>query len=260
MGVLIDRVSVISTCLTERFRRGLPEIVGPTDREAVFILDGVGGFQSVPLLIRKIFREQGAAIGTIACVWQFGVPGEIWTDLMWQHRNRVMGARLARKILAFRRTHPNTRIHLFGFSGGTGIAVFACESLRGRRVIDTMVLAAPALSPDYNLSRAMSAVTRCYALTSRRDRIVLGAGTRVFGTIDRRFTSAAGRHGFRMPAALNAEDRAAYDRLVQFRWSDAWRDSGHHGGHTGPVTAAFLARHLVALLRGAPGPPLAPRA
>lgn len=256
MGVLVDRVSVVATCLTERFRQGLPEVVGPTDREVVFILDGVGGFQWVPLLVRNIFREQSVAIGSIAYVWQFGLPGEIWTDLMWQRRNRVMAAKLARKILAFRRGHPNTRIHLFGFSGGTGIAVFACEALRGRPVIDTLLLAAPALSPDYNLASALKAVTRCYALTSPRDRIVLGAGTRVFGTMDRRFVSAAGRHGFQMPKGTGPDGRGAYEKLVQLTWSKALGGEGHHGGHTGAVTPAFLERHLVPLLRGRPLPTL----
>ncbi len=252
MGFIFDRISVVSHCLVERVRRGMPEAVGPIDKEVLFIVDGVGGFQWAPLLIRRVWREQEVPIGTVVYVWQFGLTGEIWTDLMWLRRNRVMSARLARKLLAFRRAHPQTVIHMLGFSGGAGIAVFACEQLRGRPVIDTLILAAPALSPDYNLSHALSATKRCYGLVSRKDRWLLSVGTRLFGTIDRRFVRSAGSVGFRVAPGLPEADLHAYRRYREIRWSKSFKKAGHHGGHTGWVTLPFLRTHLLPMLRGEP--------
>jgi len=252
MGFLIDRISVVSTYVVEFARYGLPETLGPQDREVVVFLDGVGGFQFVPLLGRRALREAAATMGTCWYRWQGGLPGEIWTDLMWLRRNRVMACRLARKLLAFRRRHPDTVIHLVAFSGGTGIAVFACEELRGRVGLETLVLACPAISPDYNLATALRCVRRCYALVSHRDNVLLGLGTRIFGTMDRRYTRSAGMVGFKIPLGLTQEDAAVYERLHEIRWSRSFREDGHSGGHTGWAGVRFLRKHLLPILRGEP--------
>ena len=64
------------------------------------------------------------------------------------------------------------------------------------------MLLAPALSPGYDLTAALRAVRReIVVFWSPLDLIVLGAGTRLFGTIDRVKTVGAGLVGFRVPAA-----------------------------------------------------------
>lgn len=233
-------------------RYGLPEVTGSVDHEVLFLVDGVGGFQASALMARRALREAGSEIGTVLFDWQFGLPGEIWTDLMWLRRNRLMGCKLARRLLAFRRAHPGTAVHILAFSGGAGIAVFACERLRGRPIVETLILACPALSPGYNLGPALHAVKRCYALVSSRDWLMLGLGTRIFGTTDRRFTSAAGLVGFRLPADASPEDLQAYSRLCQIEWSPSLINDANYGGHAGWIDVSFLRRHLPALLRGQP--------
>ena len=257
MGVLVDRARVITTYLNERARYGLQEASGPLGREVLFLLDGVGGLQAGPLMVRRALRSTDlSTLGTILFAWQYGVPGEIWTDLMWLRRNRLMGAKLARRLLDFRRTHPETRIHVVAFSGGAGVAVFACERLRGRRLVETLILACPALSSAYNLGPALQAVGRCYALVSHRDTWILGLGTVIFGTVDRRFSSAAGQLGFRIPTGISAKDTHAYERLREIRWSPVLRGVGHYGGHTGWASPAFLQRYLPEMLRGEVSLPL----
>ena len=252
MGVFADRATVMGRYFVELARRGLPATTEPLTREVVFVLDGVGGLQFGPLLARQALREQGAEIGTVLFRWQTPVPFDIWTDLMWERRNRMMGLRFARRLLAFRRVHAEAVIHLLAFSGGTGIATFACERLAPRRLMSTLILACPALSPQYNLARALDAVERCYALTSRRDTFILGLGTSLFGTMDRCYGKGAGLTGFQLPAGLTLEERAAYERLREIRWSPELRQCGHHGGHTAWASPGFLSRHLVPLLRGRP--------
>jgi len=252
MGIVSDRVRVISTCVIERLRHGLPTVEGPLDHEVLFILDGVGRFQFAPLIIRKVFRSLEAPMGTIVYDWQFGLTGEIWTDLMWLRRNRLMAARLARQIVRFRRDHPTTSIHVFGYSGGAGVAVMACEHLRGRRLIDTLLLAAPALSPTYNLAPALGAVERCYALISPKDRWLLGTGTTIFGTIDRCCAPAAGMMGFRIPRESSRRDRESYSRIQEVHWTPELKRDGPSGGHIGWMSERFMRKHLLPLLSGKP--------
>lgn len=252
MGFFLNRVTAVSAYLAELARFGVREAVGSLDDEVVFILDGVGGFQFAPLLVRRAFQRDATAPGTILVNWQFGLPGEIWTDLMWLRRNRVMGAKLARRLLAFRRAHPTTTVHVLAFSGGAGIAVFALEQLRGRRLVETLALGCPALSPRYNLGPALQAVTRAYALVSHRDRGILGLGTRIFGTTDREFGPGAGAVGFRIPPDASQEDINAYAKFREIRWSPELKETGHHGGHTGWVSSRFLQQHLISILRGTP--------
>lgn len=252
MNFISERIYLITRSLGELIRHGLPEFSGPLDKEVLFVVDGVGGFQFGVAAVRIVFREDNIPMGTVFYKWQFGVVGEIWTDLMWLRRNKVMGAKLARKILTFRRAHRDTTIHLLAISGGAGITVFACEYLQRRGLIDTFILAGPAISPMYNLAPALRAVNQCYALTSEKDNWILGAGTRLLGTTDRKYTSAGGMVGFKLPENVSKEDRQAYERFGEIRWEPSWKKEGHLGGHVSWVMTDFVRSHLVPILRGEP--------
>lgn len=253
MGILRERFSVVTQSFLDRFRFGLPVQTGVIKDELLFILNGVGGFQFSPLMIRRMVRTQGLALPTEFYRWQFGLPIEIWSDLMWLRRNRVQGAKVARRLLAIKRENPNLRLHVIAYSGGAGIGAFACESLKGRAVIDTLILAAPALSRHYNLAPALRAVERCYVLVSAGDTAILGLGTRLFGTTDRCFAPSAGMVGFAVPPRATAAEQALYDgKLREIHWSKELTSFGHHGGHTGWLTQPFLRDHLMSLLGGEP--------
>jgi hypothetical protein len=190
-------------------------------------------------------------MGTILFRWQVPLTGMVLPDLMWLKRNRRRAGELATKITEVRTTYPDAAIHLIAFSGGAGVAVFACEQLTAPP-IETLILACPAMAPEYNLALALRSVRRCYAWVSRRDRMILGLGTTVFGTTDRLHTFAAGCVGFRLPAGLDGRDQLAYDRLEELHWSPELGTLGHHGGHTGWGSVAFLREHLLPMLRGQP--------
>jgi len=253
MGFLIDRLRIVATFLMEWISYGMPKEVGPFDREAVFILDGVGNFQLVPLLTRRVWRGDSSKPGTIFFRWQCRIPGLVLVDLIRHRRNRVMAARFAREILRFRREHPATRIHIVAFSGGTAIAVWACELLRGRAGLETLVLACSALSPTYDFSAAMHSVRGCYALVSHKDRFILGWGTRTFGTMNRKFSPSGGLIGFRSPVAPASGEIGTFQ---QIRWTPELKTLGHRGGHTGWASPEFLRTHLYSLLQGRPTLPI----
>src|SRR5205823_1991408 len=108
---------------------------------------------------------------------------------------------------------------------------------------EAAILLAPALSPDYDLTRALEAVRReMVVFWSPFDVFVLGLGTRVFGTIDRVRSVSAGLVGF----------RGEWPKLRQVRWRPSMASSGYLGGHVGPDSPAFLRRYVVPLLTAEP--------
>ncbi|MHC5108510.1 MAG: hypothetical protein ACYTHJ_01370 [Planctomycetota bacterium] len=261
MGFITNRIEVVATFVHEYLRFGIAQSASPSPNgeaeeagngDVVFVLDGVGGFQFAPLLVRRVLREQKIPLTTRMYRWQGGLVGEILTDLMWHRRNRMMGLQFARDLLAYRRQHPDATMHILAYSGGAGIAVFACEKLKQRPIIETLILACPALSPSYNLGPALHNVKRAYALTSHRDRYLLGIGTKIFGTTDRVYTAAAGMQRFIVPDNISDHDAAAYHRMREICWSPQLKSSKHHGGHTGWLMPPLLKDHLVPLLNGKP--------
>ena len=103
--------------------------------------------------------------------------------------------------------------------------------------MERAVLLAPALSPRYDLTAALRAVRReMVVFWSPLDVVILGAGTRLFGTIDRVRTVGAGLVGFAVPGPdePDAERRRQYAKLRQVRWRPRMVGLGHLGGHFGP--------------------------
>jgi len=247
---IISRVKLAWYRVVERMRYGpVPDDDNGT-RPLIVVLDGVGRFQFAPYMIRMVCREAGLGYAVVKFDWQYGLVGEIWTDLMWLRRNRVQAARFARFVRQLKRSHPNRTVHLFAFSGGTGIATFAGKYLENRGLIETLILAQPALSPGYDLSDVLGAAKRTYVLTSERDNVILGLGTSLFGTTDRVYGRAAGLTGFVRPKGLPAAGEAAYDRCHVLRWGPSWLVEGHTGGHAGCLARTFLRRVLATVLDG----------
>lgn len=161
--------------------------------------------------------------------------------------NRQQAAHVAQMILRQRQAEPDRPIVLTAESGGTGILIWALELLPAEVEVDVAVLLAPAVSPDYDLSKALSHVRRCMLVYhSPRDLIILGAGTELFGTVDRVYTPAAGLVGFRMP---DTADPHTYAKLEQRRYNPAWlREYGHFGGHVGSILPRFASGHVAPTL------------
>lgn len=179
-------------------------------------------------------------------------------------RNRGEAKLLADLIVERHKAHAHQRFILTCHSGGAGITAWALEQLPDGVTIDTWLLIQPALSPQYDLSKALARVTRAYAFVSEHDAFVLGTGTRTFGTIDRVFTNAAGLSGFVVPAGA---DRNQYAKLAQIPYRDAWVRQGNLGDHIGPMLRSFSRDTISPLLQTgtipgdpAPPPPLSPAA
>jgi len=193
-----------------------------------------------------------------------GVPSAIevhdWTvgpafvsavvNLRASGHNRREARKIAEKIVRYQERYPGRPVHLIGHSGGGGIAVYALEALPPGHEVTGVILLAPALSPDYDLRRALRRTQGImYNFFSPYDVGFLKVGTSIAGTIDGRHTKAAGAVGFSMPWGLSREDRQLYaSRLRQQRYTPKMADSGHSGGHLGWAKRTFVAEWLAPLV------------
>ena len=175
--------------------------------------------------------------------WGLPFPGGYFANLTRIDRNRRRAQDLANEIVAYQDEFPGCPIHIVAHSGGCGIALFAAEALPPDRQIDSIVLLSGAVSPAYDLRLAL-ARTRHGILNSYspKDGLVLGLGTRLFGTTDRQFCEASGLVGFQRPAHVTAEE---YSNLIQIRWSpDMARRCAHFGGHITSACEEYITQHI----------------
>jgi len=180
--------------------------------------------------------------------WTCGEPGI--PALQAYERNRAEAKKIAERIASRYRADPSSPIELTSHSGGAGLLVWALESLPDDVMVDSVLMLAPALSPGYDLTKALRHVRKqVYVFISANDGIVLGSGTKMFGTIDRVHTDAAGRVGFTRP---DGADAAQYAKLVTRPYDAAWNDKYHHNGdHIGVMSKRFAAGLLAPLLKTA---------
>jgi len=176
-----------------------------------------------------------------------------WTDhLGWigalqayQH-NKDQAQKVADRIAERQRADPDQPVLVTASSGGTGIALWALERLPPGMQVDSIVLIAPAVSPDYDMSAALRHVHgRMYVVTSPLDVLILGAGTTVFGTTDGIHSAAAGQIGFRMPAGA---DPVQYEKVLAMPWRLDWIAHGNFGDHVGGVSFPFARDVLAPIL------------
>ncbi len=122
----------------------------------------------------------------------------------------------------------------------------------GRADRGTRDTAGTGVSPRYNLASALRAVRReMVVFWSPLDVLILGAGTRLFGTIDRVKSVSSGLVGFRIPVVDDSDETTTlgYAKLRQVRWRPVMAATGYFGGHLGPDSPLFLRKYVVPLLR-----------
>jgi pimeloyl-ACP methyl ester carboxylesterase len=232
----------------------------------VVSLDGVGGYNWGPHWLRTGLDEAGVKSAITIYDWSKG-PGALFVgDLVDESRNRAAARDLGQMIATYMAAMPDRPVTLIGHSGGTAIVVWALEDLaegstwapKGAKV-ERAILLAPALAPDYDLSKALRAVrSRIYVTYSYADVGLMAAGTAVFGTMDRQHSVSAGLMGFRLPPDLSLDGKREYLKLRQVSWNVKLVTSGHLGGHMGWTTSRFAREFIAPILAGRsdPGEPL----
>lgn len=223
----------------ERYQRGLVVVLPGIEGESVLT-------RSVALGLDEGHVEQAIEVFD----WTLPLPGAYLFNLTDLERNRQQARKLADRILRFRDEHPAAPVFVLGHSGGGGVATLAVEALPAECRIDMLLLLAPALSPNYDLSAALRRTRYgIHNFYSPLDVGFLTVGTTVFGGIDREHGASAGALGFSPPATLSRTDKRQYDaKLRQTRWNIRLARSGATGGHLGWASSKFAREHLAPMI------------
>jgi hypothetical protein len=216
----------------------------------VLHIPGIAGESFVDHTLRKGivdgFAERGTKVQFRIYDWTENDPGI--PALQAFKRNHEEAKKIAEIISNAVAEDPKRTIYITCHSGGAGLVSWALEDLPANIQVDMVLYIAPALSPGYDLSRALSHVRKsAYVFWSENDTAVLNAGTKIFGTIDRVYSPAAGYTGFAIP---DAADKTQYAKLHQFPYSAAWVRYDNDGDHIGPMMTPFAQNVLAPTLQG----------
>jgi pimeloyl-ACP methyl ester carboxylesterase len=218
----------------------------PKEHERLIHLPGIAGARLLDRYFVAGIHDGGYAGRSETYDWTAGDPGV--AALLARRRNEREAEKVAARIEKLLTDDPDLKVRIVCHSGGAGIAAWALERLPDGMQIETLVMIAPALSPRYDLSKALAHVRgKAYAFTSPNDAIVLGAGTRLLGTIDGVKTEAAGLHGFVKP---DGADDAQYAKLVPMPYAAEWMDLGNIGDHIGPMGRTFAREVISPIVQG----------
>ncbi|MCG3179431.1 MAG: hypothetical protein BIFFINMI_01766 [Phycisphaerae bacterium] len=203
--------------------RNSPPLVTPgrLERGLVLVLPGIEGPSFYADAVRRGLDAAGVGAALEICNWAGAWPGTLFA-LTRRGSDRQAHA-VADRITDYRRRHAAPPVVLVGHSGGAAMVVFVAELLGPKAPLAGAIALAPALSPGYDLSRALAGVAgELVVCHSRRD-VQLRMLTSVGGNFDRRFGRTAGQEGF--------AHRGGGGRLVQIAWTRAMASQGHNGGH-----------------------------
>lgn len=216
-------------------------------------LPGIAGARGMDRLMLSGLRDGGFTGEIETYDWTEHDPG--LNALMAYQRNQTEAQKIADKLTKKFRADPSLHIVITSHSGGTGLAVWALEKLPPDVKVDRVFLLSSALSPQYDLTKALSHVRgKIYSFFSENDVLVLGAGTKLFGTIDGVRTESAGEVGFIMPPDADFQQ---YQKLVQKPYEKIWMEYGNIGDHIGPMHRAFSMHILAPLVIGQSSAPTA---
>ena len=234
---------VAVTLLAAAATSGSTQQPAPAKPGVVFVVGGIGGIDVLGLSAKWAFPRAGVPHEVRDFVWTHGF-GRLFKDLQDARHLRNKAELLAAEVRQVKARDPDRSVYLVGKSGGTGLVLAAAEQLPPG-TLERIVLLSAAVSPDYDLRGALVATRgEIVSFYSRYDQVILGWGTRQFGTVDRVYGPSAGLCRFHIPPDLTAVDRALYDRLVEIPWSPRMICEGHTGTHFGTSLPAFLAREV----------------
>lgn len=227
-------------------------------RGHVIVLPGIEGYSRWNRRIVRGLLSAGVPSGIEIHDWTLGRLLAPWS-LRAAKRHREQAELIAQKVAASRQARPQAPVWLIGHSGGGALAVLALERLPAPLRAEGAILLAPAISPGYELRRALQATRRgLWNFSSWGDAFFLMFGTLLLGTLDGRHTIAAGACGFRRrlhpPAETAVEPGAsplappAGPRLTEVRWHPAMIRDGHWGGHFGAVHPKFVQHWIAPIL------------
>ena len=225
------------------------------DKGLVVILPGIEGPGPLNASIRRGFYNGGVPYALEIYNWHKYRLGASYA--FNEQASRKRAAEIVERVEAYRAERPGRPVFVIGHSAGGAMAVFAAEAMPEGRPLDGIIVLAPALSPEYELSRALAGCAGRFLNCYSRNDIFLRTLTSIGCNFAGKRGKTAGQEGFR--AAVCAEVR-------QLEWDESMRKSGNWGGHRGWASSRWVAGTLAPLMLGwagdagyaESGPPAAP--
>jgi len=251
MGAMIRRVLwtvCISAAALAAAGCGQPYVTAERlDRGLVLVYTGIEGRSPLNIAMCRGLIQGDVPYAVENVDWTIHVPGAYLVSLRHHERNRRKAADLAERIAKYHTKYPGRPIVLMGQSGGAAMAVWTVEALEPDVQVDGIILIAAALSPEYSLEDAARRSRRgIVSFYSEGDFVLLGIGTTLYGTMDGRHTSSAGRVGFKLPKSDEAPPWSR--RVFQIAWRPEMALTGHWGGHMSSAAAAFIRDYVAPLV------------
>jgi len=220
------------------------------ERGLILVLPGIEGESFINHSIVRGLVDGGIQSAIEIHDWTTGIILLFLYHLRASRRHAAQASLIADRIVQYQRDYPDRPVQIIGHSGGAAIAVLAVEKLPDGVTIDRVILLQGALSPQFNLARALARSNRGIVnFFSPFDVLFLGVGTLAAGTIDGRPALSAGMTGFRPPRDLSDVDQRLYQqKLQQVPFRAAMARDFNFGGHMGATNRVFVARHVVPLL------------
>ena len=222
------------------------------ERGYTLVLPGIEGPSHFNSDIAQGLRDGGVDTAIEVHDWTSGNFLNFLSHLRNDAHHRREAESLAAEIVAYQDAYPGRPVHLVGMSGGGGMALLTLEQLPADRRVTSVMLLAPAISPQYDLRQVLDRTEYgIWNFSSLGDIFILGAGTSVAGTIDGKHSPSAGMVGFRPPA----DDPDAYrGRVREIRYSLDMALDGNLGGHMGTSSRSFIKKHVATRLASLPDP------
>ena len=229
---------------------GCAELSPPKEEQLkqglIWMFPGVEGGPISLVAARRGFRDAGVESGIRVHEW--GRPLGAIANLVAYEENRQVAGEIAGDIVTYRNQHKDAPIDLVGYSGGGGMAIMVAESLPRDVRLRNVILCQAAISPGYDLTQALRRVEgKIINFHSPVDLLLLGAGTTVFGTMDRKHGSSAGKDGFDVPLKVREKDLVAH--FEQRCWSPEMLMQGHYGAHFGMFAYGWNKQYVAPYLR-----------
>jgi hypothetical protein len=219
------------------------------EKGLVIVLSGAGDMMGEVDSVRNGLDEGRVDWALERFTWS---QGGVLHDQTGLEHNRRMAARLARRIEGYQGQYPGRPVCLVGISAGTGIVVFALESLHEGGQVARGILLSSSLDSRYDLGAALRHIKdHMYVFRNTAMDVVLGPGVMVTRTVDREGMTAGGLFGFSPPDNAADETLQLYkEKLVQIGWGAGDVLLGNFGGHLGPTSSAFVREKVAPIVLG----------
>jgi len=160
------------------------------------------------------------------------------------------GDLLGADITNYLKANPGAEANIMALSAGTGVGIWAIESVKPPYKVNNYVMVGSSLSSTYDVRKALANMKgKIYVYCAGSDPVLDGP-VRTLGTIDGKFDDAAGLVGLKGPGASS-------DRVVNIKWSSKYTKWGWTGGHTDCTNRQFVAHEIAYRLDPSLGAPKA---